>query len=159
METRYARAIELQQKLSDIHADLGQNNIPFLHKSQLSLVILHLANGDEVAAGKVFTRGCNENGFLNSEEGKIAQDILAAYDERDQKQVQDALTKSGVRKSILGFLDNEITKLAYALRVPGEGVAPKREVVEADGQPQQEGVLTSVAEGALTGGLEEGSLM
>ena len=57
----------------------------------------------------------NDAGFAQSEEAQIAQDLLQAYDERDQE-----LLERTVRLQHVTFLDNEVVKLARLLTVPGE---------------------------------------
>lgn len=59
-------------------------------------------------------------GFAHSEEAEIAEDLLKAYDQRDQE-----LLEKTVRLQHMTFLDNEIVKLARLLTVPGEVLSQK----------------------------------
>jgi hypothetical protein len=71
----------------------------------------------------VFNR--NDPGFAGSEEAEIAEDLLKAYDTRDQE-----LLEKTVRLQHVTFLDNEVAKLARLLTVPGEvlsSASPKRD--------------------------------
>lgn len=87
-----------------------------LYKANLSILILILAIGDDVEAGKQFNFMCgNDAGFAQSDEAGIADDLLKAYDERDQ-----VLLEKTVRLQHVSFLDNEVVKLARLLTVPGE---------------------------------------
>lgn len=61
----------------------------------------------------------NDAGFAQSEEAEIAEDLLKAYEERDQ----ELLVKT-TRLQHVTFLDNEVVKLARMLRVPGEVLSP-----------------------------------
>lgn len=57
----------------------------------------------------------NDPGFAGSEEAEIGEDLLKAYDTRDQE-----LLEQTVRLQHVTFLDNEVAKLARLLTVPGE---------------------------------------
>lgn len=61
----------------------------------------------------------NDAGFAQSEEAEIAEDLLKAYEQRDQ----ELLVKT-TRLQHVTFLDNEVVKLARMLRVPGEVLSP-----------------------------------
>lgn len=63
--------------------------------------------------------GRSDAGFAQSEEAEIAEDLLKAYEQRDQ----ELLVKT-TRLQHVTFLDNEVVKLARMLRVPGEVLSP-----------------------------------
>lgn len=96
-----------------------------LYKANLSILILILAIGDDVEAGKQFSQMCGDAGFAQSEEAEIAEDLLTAYEQRDQE-----LLEKTVRLQHVTFLDNEVVKLARLLTVPGEvlsSASPRRD--------------------------------
>ncbi|KAI8376885.1 soluble NSF attachment protein [Blakeslea trispora] len=103
---RYDKAIEMLKRQSIVLQKFTSRS--HLYKANLSILILIFAIGDDVEAGKQFSYMCGE-------EAQIAQDLLQAYEERDQE-----LLETTVRLQHLTFLDNEVVKLARLLTVPGE---------------------------------------
>ena len=84
----------------------------------LTTIIMLLAFGDQVQAAKVHEKYIGLSGtWASSDEGRVAGDLLDAYDKREQ-----AILEAAVNKQMIGFLDNEIIKLARSLRVPGAPV-------------------------------------
>ncbi|OBZ83373.1 Gamma-soluble NSF attachment protein [Choanephora cucurbitarum] len=111
---KYDKAIEMLKRQSIVLQKFTSRS--HLYKANLSILILIFAIGDDVEAGKQFSYMCgNDAGFAQSEEAQIAQDLLQAYDERDQE-----LLERTVRLQHVTFLDNEVVKLARLLTVPGE---------------------------------------
>lgn len=94
-----------------------------INKAALSLVILHLARGDEVSASRVFERECGRDtgnertSFVHSDFGKCATKLLDAWDSNDQDAV-DVVVKS----QDVTFLDNELVRIARKLSVDGVGM-------------------------------------
>ncbi|KAI8977020.1 hypothetical protein BDF20DRAFT_820816 [Mycotypha africana] len=103
---KYDRAVEMLKRQSVILQKFTSRT--HLYKANLSILILIFAIGDDVEAGKQFNTMC-------SEEAEIAEQLLKAYDERDQ-----SLLEKTVRLQHVTFLDNEVVKLARMLTVPGE---------------------------------------
>ncbi|KAI8644661.1 hypothetical protein BD408DRAFT_340128 [Parasitella parasitica] len=83
-----------------------------LYKANLSILILIFAIGDDVEASKQFNNMCGE-------EAEIAENMLKAFDERDQ----ELLVKT-TGSQHMTFLDNQVVKLARMLVVPGEVLSP-----------------------------------
>ncbi|KAI7904039.1 soluble NSF attachment protein [Cokeromyces recurvatus] len=111
---KYDKAIEMLKRQSAVLQKFTSRS--HLFKANLSIIILYFAIGDDVEAGKQFNSMCgNDAGFVQSEEAAIANDLLKAYEERDQE-----LLERTVRLQHITFLDNEVVKLARLLTVPGE---------------------------------------
>lgn len=111
---RYDKAVDMLKRQTVILQKFTSRS--HLYKANLSILILILAIGDDVEAGKQFNFMCgNDAGFAQSDEAGIAEDLLRAYDERDQ-----GLLEKTVRLQHVSFLDNEVVKLARLLTVPGE---------------------------------------
>ncbi|KAI8384375.1 uncharacterized protein BYT42DRAFT_493520 [Radiomyces spectabilis] len=105
---KYAKAVDMLHRQSVILQKLSSRT--HIYKANLSIIILLLAIGDDVEAGKQFNAMCNE-------ESDISQCLLQAYEDLDQE-----LLEKTVRRQQVTFLDNEIVKLARTLTVPGEGL-------------------------------------
>ncbi|ORE06500.1 TPR-like protein, partial [Rhizopus microsporus var. microsporus] len=108
---KYDKAIEMLKRETQVLMKLSSRT--HLYKAYLSILILIFAIGDDVEAGKQFSIMCGE-------EAEIAEDLLKAYDQRDQE-----LLEKTVRLQHMTFLDNEIVKLARLLTVPGEVLSQK----------------------------------
>ncbi|KAG0953018.1 hypothetical protein G6F57_005513 [Rhizopus arrhizus] len=116
---KYDKAIEMLKRETQVLQKLSSRT--HLYKANLSILVLVLAIGDDVEAGKQFSSMCGQDaGFAHSEEAEIAEDLLRAYDQRDQE-----LLERTVRVQHMTFLDNEIVKLARLLTVPGEVLSQK----------------------------------
>ncbi|CEP16602.1 hypothetical protein [Parasitella parasitica] len=115
---KYDKAIDMLKRESVILQKFTARSQ--LYKANLSILILIFAIGDDVEAGKQFNSMCgNDPGFAQSEEAEIADNLLKAFDERDQ----DLLVKT-TKSQHITFLDNEVIKLARMLVVPGEVMSP-----------------------------------
>ncbi|RCI04333.1 hypothetical protein CU098_012623 [Rhizopus stolonifer] len=111
---KYDKAIDMLKRQSVVLQKFTSRS--HLYKANLSILVLIFAIGDDVEAGKQFSSMCgNDAGFAQSEEAEIAEDLLKAYEERDQE-----LLEKTVRLQHMSFLDNEVVKLARLLTVPGE---------------------------------------
>ncbi|KAJ3339661.1 hypothetical protein HDU93_007887 [Gonapodya sp. JEL0774] len=108
---RYDLATATLSRLAIIYRSVGNKNQ--VQKTALCTIILQLALNDEVAASKEI-RNYAADGFPDSDEGAAAQELLQAWREQDEKR----WTKV-VNAPIVTFLDNEVTRLARSLRVPG----------------------------------------
>ncbi|KAI3654042.1 hypothetical protein MP228_000761 [Amoeboaphelidium protococcarum] len=94
----------------------------------VSCVIVQLAVGDEVAASKLFEQlTLNTPQWPVSDEGKIANQLLDAFEQRDQQKIDQVLKIQQV-----SFLDRQIIKLAKSLRVLGEQPAVEQQVYNPD---------------------------
>ncbi|KAJ1963850.1 hypothetical protein GGI12_001801 [Dipsacomyces acuminosporus] len=107
-----AEAIETQRRLVAVCEQI--NNQAEKNKSYLSIVILVLAFGDEVEAGKCMNSFAQDDSFMRSREAFAADGILHAYTSGDQ----DALERC-VEDQTLSFLDSSVARLARKIRVPG----------------------------------------
>ncbi|KAF9197945.1 hypothetical protein BGZ49_001380 [Haplosporangium sp. Z 27] len=102
---RFEKATEILQRLGNVQSEAANKSAYF--KTLLSIVIIELAAGDEVEAGKKFQQFCGVDGFVRSEESAVAHAMLDAFEHRDQDYYNQAAARQHV-----GFLDNEIAKLA-----------------------------------------------
>ncbi|KAJ2337893.1 hypothetical protein IWW50_005633 [Coemansia erecta] len=114
------------------------NSRPELSKSYLSAVILTLAFGDSVEAGKKLDEFAGNVTFVRSNEGTVANAMVEAYEGGDQEQF-------GIlaHDQTVSFLDSAISRLALQIRVPGgkrapqpsDNMAPGMSGAGAHGQP------------------------
>ena len=116
------QAIELYEQSILINVAAEANRANEVHKAALSLIILHLARGDAVSAGRVYERECGRDAggnerssFVHSDFGRCATRLLDAWDSGDQDEV-DAVIKS----QDVTFLDNELVRIARGLNIEGE---------------------------------------
>jgi len=83
------------------------------HKSMLAVLILRLKTGAWVKATEQFEKWCDsEAGFQYSDEGKLSQDLLDAYESNSEDQLKKVLKNSKIR-----LLENQIAKLALSLKL------------------------------------------
>ncbi|KAJ3159606.1 hypothetical protein HDU86_001615 [Geranomyces michiganensis] len=113
---RYDKALEFSARLASAFSKLEQQ--PNYCKQALSSVIVYLAMGDEAGAENQLAVSAGQNGFAQSEEGAVAQDLIEAFRVGDQAAVAAAL-----KRTCVTFLDNEVTRTARELKAP-EGRAP-----------------------------------
>ncbi|KAF9348713.1 hypothetical protein BGX26_012891 [Mortierella sp. AD094] len=102
---RFEKATEILLRLGNVQSEAANKSAYF--KTLLSIVIIQLAAGDEVEAGKKFQEFCGIDGFVRSEESAVAHAMLDAFEHRDQNYYNQAAARQHV-----GFLDNEIARLA-----------------------------------------------
>ncbi|KAF9973729.1 hypothetical protein BGZ73_002998 [Actinomortierella ambigua] len=107
---RFDNALETLQRLGMVQEKT--TNKTAYYKTLLSIVIIRLAAGDEVDAGKRFQSFCSVEGFVRSEECAIAHAMLDAFEHRDQQYFDQTASRQHI-----GFLDNEIAKLVRSIKV------------------------------------------
>ncbi|KAG0228642.1 hypothetical protein BGW42_002062 [Actinomortierella wolfii] len=107
---RFDHALETLQRLGTVQEKSANKTAYF--KTLLSIVIIRLAAGDEVDAGKRFQSFCAVDGFVRSEECAIAHAMLDAFEHRDQQYFDQTASRQHI-----GFLDNEIAKLVRSIKV------------------------------------------
>ncbi|KAL1923884.1 uncharacterized protein VTP21DRAFT_6919 [Calcarisporiella thermophila] len=111
---RFEQAVEMLQRQCKILSTMTGKS--FLHKSFLTIVIVLLALGDEVEAGRQFEACIGQDpGFLGSDEAATAQALLEAFEQNDQE-----ILNATIRKPSVNFLDAEVTRLVHSLRIPGD---------------------------------------
>ncbi|KAG0344316.1 hypothetical protein BG005_001897 [Podila minutissima] len=129
---RFDKAIEVLQRLGNVQQGTANKSAYF--KTLLSIVIIQLAAGDEVDAGKRFQAFCSIDGFVQSEESAVAHGMLDAFEHRDQEYFNQTAARQHV-----GFLDNEIARLARSIVISNDlvgGFAP----VEPEESPRHQEV-------------------
>ncbi|KAI8809571.1 soluble NSF attachment protein [Cladochytrium replicatum] len=112
---RYAKAVEVSLRLVD--ANLKIENRSGFNRQGLATVIITLLVGDEVAAGKHFASFASVNGFVDSEDGRTAAELLKAFDSRDSGLLEETLKRSSIQ-----FLDNEVARAAMTLKIASGGM-------------------------------------
>jgi len=111
---RYNEAIDLLLREATIHEHLQQSSDAA--KVFLSLVIVHLQLDDFVAAQKVWQESMCNGGYGGTMESKAAADLLDAFEKGSVESLQKALAKQ-----TFNFLDNQVIRLAKALKISGDG--------------------------------------
>ncbi|KAF9932150.1 hypothetical protein FBU30_008837 [Linnemannia zychae] len=127
---RFEKATEILQRLGNIQKDTP-NKMAY-YKTLLSIIIVQLAAGDEVEAGKRFQAYCSVDGFVKSEESSVAHQMLDAFEHRDQNYYNHAAGRQHV-----GFLDNEIARLARSIVISDDLVSGGG-YVDPNQPPQQQ---------------------
>ena len=123
--TRLERARDLSARLAGIYHQL-ENRAGF-NKQSLSTLLICLAFDDEVdAAKRMDVLATSFPVFLESDEGRVAGNMIEAYENRDA----EAFTACKKTSTVL-YLDNEIAKMAQGIVVRGE-----RKVVDAAGNQE-----------------------
>ncbi|KAG0366006.1 hypothetical protein BC939DRAFT_448103 [Gamsiella multidivaricata] len=110
---RFDKATEILIRLGNVQA--GTANKFAYYKTLLSVIIVQLAAGDEVEAGKKFQEFCAVDGFVRSEESAVAHAMLDAFEHRDQNYYNQAAARQHV-----GFLDNEVARLARSIVISND---------------------------------------
>ncbi|KNC82448.1 hypothetical protein SARC_05263 [Sphaeroforma arctica JP610] len=120
---KFAEAI----KLLDLQANAftSADVMEKVYQVYLSIVIVYLRMGDLVAANEKADTWVMKSGWSNSDDGRLADHVIQAYDEGDQE-----LMEATVKKQRFGYLDNEVAKIARGLRVPGAGMKKKKSAVD-----------------------------
>ncbi|KAF9343956.1 hypothetical protein BGX34_006182, partial [Mortierella sp. NVP85] len=113
---RFDKATEILMRLGNIQNESSSKSPYF--KTLLSVIIVQLAAGDDVAASRKFQDFCTIEGFVRSEESAIAHQMLDAFEHRDQNYYNQAANRQHI-----GFLDNEVAKLARNIVVSGDLVS------------------------------------
>ncbi|KAK3831496.1 MAG: hypothetical protein J3R72DRAFT_495584 [Linnemannia gamsii] len=113
---RFEKATEILQRLGNVQKDT--TNKMAYYKTLLSIIIVQLAAGDEVEAGKRFQAYCSVDGFVKSEESSVAHQMLDAFEHRDQNYYNHAAGRQHV-----GFLDNEVARLARSIVISDDLVS------------------------------------
>ncbi|KAG9324128.1 hypothetical protein KVV02_003374 [Mortierella alpina] len=102
---RFDKATEILLRLGNVQKDTANKSA--YYKTLLSVIIVQLAAGDEVEAGRKFQEFCIVEGFVRTEESAVAHAMLDAFEHRDQNYYNQTAARQHV-----GFLDNEIARLA-----------------------------------------------
>ncbi|KAI7829057.1 hypothetical protein BX661DRAFT_181307 [Kickxella alabastrina] len=113
---RLTEAIAIQERLVTVCEQI--NNRSDINRARLSVIILLLAFGDSVEAGKKLDEYGQDISFVRSKEAGLADYMIQAYNNGDQD-IPNAI-----------FLESSIARLAARIRVPGG----KRLVPNVDAQ-------------------------
>mmetsp|Transcript_39176 Transcript_39176/g.79063 ORF Transcript_39176/g.79063 Transcript_39176/m.79063 type:complete len:205 (-) Transcript_39176:48-662(-) len=98
-------ALSFLDTMFPIFEMLGQAE--YLHKAQLSAVILHLAKGDSVAAANARD---SFREFAMSDEGEAASDLIDAFEEGNEEAIRGLVTTQ-----TFTLLENQVGRLASKL--------------------------------------------
>jgi len=110
-------ALNLLKKQVELLESSKQKNDLF--KTYLSVLIVHLARNDSVAAGKAYDSYLSAEGFTQSKECLIGGQLLDAVETGSEEALKGCLNQQ-----IFSFLPNQITKLARSLAT--SVIAPSR---------------------------------
>ncbi|KAJ3217282.1 hypothetical protein HDU67_008194 [Dinochytrium kinnereticum] len=111
---RLIEAVEFSHRL--VEAFHKTQNRPSYNKQALSTIIIVLLMGDDVDASKRISQYASNSGFFESEEGKVANALLEAFQTYDEEILANA-----IKRPVVKFLDTEVVKASLRLRVPGSG--------------------------------------
>ncbi|KAI1299401.1 hypothetical protein EDD11_006479 [Mortierella claussenii] len=143
---RYEKATEILLRLGRVQSESANKSA--YYKTLLSIVIIQLATGDEVEAGKRFQEFCAVDGFIRSEESAVAHAMLDAFEHRDQNYYNQAAARQHV-----GFLDNEVARLARNIVISNDLISGGG-YVDASGGP---GNFNQPGSGGPPGGAYSGN--
>ncbi|CAH1780497.1 unnamed protein product [Owenia fusiformis] len=147
MEDRPRQAAEMAGKVARIYIRLkkheqaytalekemtlwsGVENFPMVNKLVVAAVLLQLHLGDYIAADKMYKSSMSVPGFGSSEEAMCLEELLTAYDEGDQEKATEVL-----RRPIIRYMENDFTKLARDLTVPGGRVGTNPNPTDGAGE-------------------------
>ncbi|KAF2070849.1 hypothetical protein CYY_007835 [Polysphondylium violaceum] len=107
---KFMEAIDLMLLQNKVFLKLDQKHD--LNKSCLSIVVISLLLDDVVGAKNKFTQFLDYTGFIHSDEGITAQELITAYDKNEADTV-----KKITQKHIFNFLDNQVAKIAKSLQL------------------------------------------
>jgi len=107
---KFFEAIELMLLQNKVFQKLDQKHD--LNKSCLSVVVVSLLLDDVVGAKNKFTLFLDYPGFIHSDEGITAQELITAYDKNEADTV-----KKITQKHVFNFLDNQVAKIAKSLQL------------------------------------------
>ncbi|KAJ1722084.1 hypothetical protein LPJ53_003453 [Coemansia erecta] len=115
---RLSEAVEIQTRLAAVCEQI--NSRPELTKTRMCIIILLLAFGDNVEAGKKLDEFGQDMSFARSNEAEISDYMIQAYNNGDQDMFSDLC-----RDQTMGFIESSVARLALKIRVPGaKRVAP-----------------------------------
>jgi len=131
-EELYLEAISNMEKQIIGYRNLKQDHN--IWKSYLSIIIIELKLGEWVKATEYQEKfGEEEANYYSTEESKIAQDLLNAFEKND-----DDLLKKTAKLQKIRLLENQVARVAINLKLPGslfENSKPKtnkKKYVEKD---------------------------
>jgi len=111
---KYFEALAILKKQTQAYQKV--DNKSMLWKCFLSSIIIVLAMGDPVEANKQYQSFGAVEGFVATEEARLAAELLDAYEQGDQ----DKLTAVASKQHI-SFLEAEVARLAKSLKAVGGG--------------------------------------
>ncbi|KAJ2720192.1 hypothetical protein GGI07_004757 [Coemansia sp. Benny D115] len=124
---RFMESVEIQSRLVAVCEQI--NNRSELNKSRLCVIILLLAFGDSIEAGKKLDEFGQDVSFARSNEAGVADFMIQAYKNGDQEMFSDL-----AGDQTLSFIESSVARLAARIRVPGA----KRAAPEASVPPASE---------------------
>lgn len=121
---RYDQALGALRKEIDFLNEAGESH-GLVNKLVMGVVLVHLHMGDLVAAQQELAKAHGYYSFADSEEAGGIAALIEAYDQGDGPGVARA-----ARSELFRFMENEFTKLARDLQLPGQ---PDATETAADG--------------------------
>lgn len=96
-----SEAIAFTHRFSTLLIKIQNKNL--IYKNYLSTLVMILTIPDEVEASKQFELFCAMEGFLQSDEGRLAHDLIESYEKQDPKLLEETL-----KKQHFTFLEPEV---------------------------------------------------
>eukprot|EP00696_Hemimastix_kukwesjijk_P006719 gnl/Hemi2/18526_TR6124_c0_g1_i1.p1 gnl/Hemi2/18526_TR6124_c0_g1~~gnl/Hemi2/18526_TR6124_c0_g1_i1.p1 ORF type:complete len:291 (+),score=91.59 gnl/Hemi2/18526_TR6124_c0_g1_i1:146-1018(+) len=110
--SRWGEAIDMLHRTCKMHLHLDcKHNV---WKAFLSMVILYLKMGDNVAAEQSHQKSLAVEGYFLVDEAKVANELLDSFEHNSPEELAACL-----RKQTFNFLDHEISRVARSLKVAG----------------------------------------
>jgi len=109
---KYIEAIPLYRKHAKVYESLNQK--ANVWKTYLTIIVIQLQMDDYVGANSSNEEFLQVDGYLNTDECRIGNDLLDAVEHGDSEALQK-ITK----KPIFNFLDNSVARIAKSLKVGG----------------------------------------
>jgi len=110
-------SLNLLKKQCELLEQSKQKNDLF--KAYLSVLIVHLARNDSVAAGKAYDSYLSTEGFTQSKECLVGGQLLDAIDNGSEEAIKGCLNQQ-----VWSFLPNQVNKLARTIAT--SDIAPRR---------------------------------
>eukprot|EP01133_Synstelium_polycarpum_P013680 gene13680-16112_t len=107
---KYFETIELLMIQNRVFTKL--DNTHDLHKSCLSVIVVHLALDDVVSARKKYDDFLQYASFIHSQEGSTGAELINAYESNNTEAVKKICSRH-----LFNFLDNQVAKIAKNLTV------------------------------------------
>jgi len=136
---KYTDAIPLYRKHAKVYESLNQK--ANVWKTYLTIIVIQLQMDDYVGANTSNEEFLQVDGYLNTDECRIANDLLDAIEHGDSEALQK-ITK----KPIFNFLDNSVARIAKGLKIGEGGVAIAKPISNAAalfGEPKATTVTTT----------------
>lgn len=108
---QYADAMFAYDRLSRLMASIGHSP-KSIYRNYLCVIVIALAVSDIDMAFNCFQRYADTDGWLQSDEASLANELLIAYDDADEERLRQTL-----RHSTFVMLERHVARLASSLQI------------------------------------------